>query len=232
MSSLNRKIKESSIEKRPINVVLQTQTAVMGDLLRYVLQSAEGIALISQKSMDSHRLPNGEGVLISEYNAQATTTRFQSKKGQGSDWPRLLIGDVLPIEEEVSLFQCGEAGYLSLPNQLPFLVKSIAEVANGGVWFSRNVLVGLQKSLGKNNRGEQSNCASELIKMLLTRREYMVKQSVCLGLRNKEVAERLSISEKTVKLHLNRIFKKLSITSRGELMALNQDPRGLSNLFL
>jgi DNA-binding NarL/FixJ family response regulator len=51
----------------------------------------------------------------------------------------------------------------------------------------------------------------------------MVNQSVCMGLRNKEVAELLSISEKTVKLHLNRIFKKLSISSRGELMALDRN---------
>ncbi|OUS24260.1 hypothetical protein A9Q99_25340 [Gammaproteobacteria bacterium 45_16_T64] len=228
MCRLNKEYNETLSGKGPIKVIVQTHTTAIDVLLRYVLQSSEEITLLPCASIEPHRLPNGEGVLVSEYEPGAA--RVQFKKEQKIRWPRLLIGSALPSEEEVSVFQSGEAGYLSLPNQLPFLVKSISEIANGGLWFSRDILYRVQKLLEYESDTEQPSCGSELIKMLLTRREYMVKQSVCLGLRNKEVADRLSISEKTVKLHLNRIFKKLSITSRGELMALDHDPQGLSRL--
>ena len=43
-------------------------------------------------------------------------------------------------------------------------------------------------------------------------------QLVAAGLRNKEIALRLQISEKTVKFHLGRIFDKLGVDSRTELL--------------
>jgi DNA-binding NarL/FixJ family response regulator len=51
----------------------------------------------------------------------------------------------------------------------------------------------------------------------LSIREEQVVRFVALGLRNAEVAEKLSISERTVKAHLNTIFRKLGIRDRVEL---------------
>jgi DNA-binding CsgD family transcriptional regulator len=52
----------------------------------------------------------------------------------------------------------------------------------------------------------------------LSPREREVVQLVAAGLRNKEIARRLQISEKTVKFHLGRIFDKLGVDSRTELL--------------
>jgi len=48
----------------------------------------------------------------------------------------------------------------------------------------------------------------------LTGREWEIAEGVGRGLRNKEIAHRLSISEKTVKSHLNNIFRKLRVDNR------------------
>jgi DNA-binding NarL/FixJ family response regulator len=48
----------------------------------------------------------------------------------------------------------------------------------------------------------------------LTKRETSVLRLVAEGLANKEIARRLSISEKTVKAHLNNVFAKLDVHSR------------------
>ena len=53
---------------------------------------------------------------------------------------------------------------------------------------------------------------------MLTARELEVVRLVASGLRNKEIAEQLSISEGTVKAHLRAIFEKLGVTSRSRLM--------------
>jgi len=52
----------------------------------------------------------------------------------------------------------------------------------------------------------------------LTRREREIVRHVALGLRNAEVAERLHVTEGTVKTHLNNIFQKLGLRDRVELV--------------
>lgn len=55
---------------------------------------------------------------------------------------------------------------------------------------------------------------------LMTMREIEVAMTVAKGLSNKEVADGLSITEKTVKFHLTRIFKKVGVKSRTQLTVL------------
>jgi DNA-binding NarL/FixJ family response regulator len=52
----------------------------------------------------------------------------------------------------------------------------------------------------------------------LTRREREVAALVCHGLANKEIARRLGLAEGTVKTHLSKIFEKLGIRRRSELI--------------
>jgi len=56
-------------------------------------------------------------------------------------------------------------------------------------------------------------------------REGEVITLVCQGLRNKEIARKLGVSEHTVKARLNQIFKKFHITGRSQLIALALDRR-------
>jgi two-component system, NarL family, nitrate/nitrite response regulator NarL len=52
----------------------------------------------------------------------------------------------------------------------------------------------------------------------LTKRERQVAALVCHGLPNKEIARKLRVAEGTVKVHINRIFQKLRVRSRSELI--------------
>ena len=54
----------------------------------------------------------------------------------------------------------------------------------------------------------------------LSRKEYDIVQFVSQGLKNREIADRLCISEQTVKSHLSRIFRKTNVTSRAQLVPL------------
>jgi DNA-binding NarL/FixJ family response regulator len=85
------------------------------------------------------------------------------------------------------------------------LIDAIRTVAQGNVWMPAVL---------------QSRLAARLANPLaeeLSPREEQVVRFVALGLRNAEVAKRLSISERTVKAHLNAIFRKLRIRDRVEL---------------
>ena len=54
----------------------------------------------------------------------------------------------------------------------------------------------------------------------LTHREREIIYFVCEGLSNKEIADKLNISEQTVKAHLHRIFKKFGISNRAQLISI------------
>jgi len=52
---------------------------------------------------------------------------------------------------------------------------------------------------------------------VLTPRELEIVRMVATGLRNKQIAERLSITEGTVKIHLHSIYQKVNVSGRVEL---------------
>jgi DNA-binding NarL/FixJ family response regulator len=85
------------------------------------------------------------------------------------------------------------------------LMDAIAAVQEGHVWIPP----ALQKHLAER--------LNEPPEEPLTPRETEIVRHVAMGLRNAEVAERLSISEVTVKTHLNNIFQKLGLRGRTAL---------------
>jgi DNA-binding NarL/FixJ family response regulator len=85
------------------------------------------------------------------------------------------------------------------------LMDAIRTVAADDVWLPAS----LQTHLAGQLRSPGTS--------VLTPREDEVLRYVAMGLRNAEVAEKLSISEETVKTHLNRIFRKLGVRDRVEL---------------
>src|SRR5438105_1430803 len=60
---------------------------------------------------------------------------------------------------------------------------------------------------------------------MLTEQEQLVADAVGQGRRNREVAAELNLSPRTVEAHLGRIYRKLGINSRSELIALSRDAR-------
>lgn len=53
---------------------------------------------------------------------------------------------------------------------------------------------------------------------LLTTREAEIVDFVCTGLRNKDIADRVGLSEGTIKVHLHNVYRKLGVNSRSELI--------------
>jgi DNA-binding NarL/FixJ family response regulator len=69
-----------------------------------------------------------------------------------------------------------------------------------------------------------------LVPRRLTRREAEIVDLVSQGLQNKKIAERLSITDTTVRHHLTSIFEKLSVTNRLELMRFAYDGQHSSSI--
>lgn len=86
------------------------------------------------------------------------------------------------------------------------LMDAIRAVIAGNVWMPPS----LQNQLAARLRDPGTN--------LLSPREEEVVRYVAAGMRNAEVAKKLSISEQTVKVHLNAVFRKLGVRDRVQLV--------------
>ncbi|MBI3780014.1 MAG: response regulator transcription factor [candidate division NC10 bacterium] len=97
------------------------------------------------------------------------------------------------------------------------LVKCIHKVHAGGQWWEKRSLGRAMETMLRREAGERE------IAGVLTPRELQIVRLVASGLHNKEIADKLTISEGTVKIHLHHIYEKLHVDGRLELTLYAQD---------
>ena len=98
-------------------------------------------------------------------------------------------------------------GILSPHTELHLFKKALKVVSEGQIWIDNASVKAVL-----HDRGIVSQTGD------ISGREQEIIECICQGLSNKEIAQRLALSPHTVKAHLNRIFRKLNITSRSKLM--------------
>jgi len=108
------------------------------------------------------------------------------------------------------------AGVVTTNSSLALLDKAMKAVLAGDLWFGRDMVHALisTRSGAKGGAVPSENGES------LSPREKDVISLICNGYTNKEVAVHLALSEQTIKAHLSRIFKKLQVTNRSQLVVM------------
>lgn len=109
-------------------------------------------------------------------------------------------------------FRLGASGLVLKESAPRLLVQSVRQVANGEQSWNGKAIAGALRLVLQR---EQAVAAASSV---LTARELEVTRMVASGLRNKEIASRLAITEGTVKFHLHSIYEKLQIDGRYALM--------------
>jgi DNA-binding NarL/FixJ family response regulator len=127
----------------------------------------------------------------------------------------VLLLDRSERELVVDAFRAGARGILNRSTELKMICKCLCNVYQGQIWATSNelelVLDALFRTAGL--RVIDAKGAT-----LLSKREEQVVGFVADGLSNRDIARELSLSEHTVKNHLFRIFEKLGVSSRVELV--------------
>jgi DNA-binding NarL/FixJ family response regulator len=120
------------------------------------------------------------------------------------------------MDEEIIIeaIQAGAKGYLSKNSSISRLFKAIKAVNNDELWIERQLIA---KYFNGDIAADSCLAGSpEKIEQVLTPREQDVLRILMQGATNKEIGRQLFICEKTVKSHLNSIFKKLNVRRRLE----------------
>lgn len=131
---------------------------------------------------------------------------------EGLDVPVVLIAGDIEEDDLLEAVQLGVRGVVLKEMAPDLLVRCVRTVHGGGQWLDGQ-LTGraLTRLLARES-------ARQRLTKLLTPREIELTKHVTEGLRNKEIAARLGITEGTVKIHLHRIYDKLAVSSRVELV--------------
>ena len=118
---------------------------------------------------------------------------------------------VLTIHSEVEYLlkavDIGVNGYLLKDSESAELKKAINAVVNGENYIQPSLIPVLNAKMIDRDK--------DTVKIeSLTKRELEVLKNLSYGMYNKEIAEKLDISERTVKNHISNIFKKIEVTDR------------------
>lgn len=108
----------------------------------------------------------------------------------------------------------GIRGYVHKDIESSELIKSVKAVYDGDLWAERKLMGKVVD--GSTYPTKEVNLKGQIYD--LTETEIKIIKLVLTGMTNKEVADELYISEKTVKFHLYKVFKKLTLKNRSELM--------------
>ncbi|MFI7382557.1 response regulator [Streptomyces sp. NPDC049813] len=159
------------------------------------------------------RMPGTDGI--------AATRRLLDQADEPA--PRVLVLTTFDLDEYVyGALRAGAAGFLLKDSGPERLLTAVAAVANGDHLFAptvtRRLVEAYTPATGRKGAAAQDSTGEQLSE--LTGREREVLELTGRGLSNQQMAERLFISDATVKTHLNRAMAKLGLSSRAQAVVL------------
>lgn len=133
---------------------------------------------------------------------------------------RLVLLLTASPEDEVLIedIRQGTRGYILASSAPALIAKAVRAVAAGSIWAERRIL---EKAISMHQMLLPELLQSHVPELQpLTSREMDMLSHVLKGATNREIAEISNISERTVKTHLYRVYRKLNVKSRTKAIAL------------
>jgi len=210
-------------EPQPIRVVLADDHPLMLRAMEDLLRSEGGFRVEAQcpdgeaalEAVRAHRpdilvldvrMPRRDGIsVLHAIKSEQLPTRV------------VLLAASLDEEQLIEASRLGVSGVVLKEMAPRLLIQCIRKVHAGEQWMERRAHARAFEVLLRREAGARE------ISKVLTIREIDVLRMTASGLRNRQIAEQLNISEGTVKTHLHSIYEKLNIRSRTELILYCRD---------
>lgn len=148
-----------------------------------------------------------------------TLSRFIRSVQAKSPHTRVIYLLRKPLHDDavISDMKTGIRGYVKITDSPAIIAKAIQSVQAGEIWAERRIL---EKGIANPMLLPETLQSHVPGLPPLTNREMEVLTMVLQGASNREIADRSSISERTVKTHLYRVYRKLNVKSRTKAIAL------------
>jgi NarL family two-component system response regulator YdfI len=205
----------------PIRVMITDDHLIVREGLRLILETAEGIDIVGEASDGAECLR-----LVPELKPDVILMDLQMPRMDGitaidhlrSEHAEIAIVILTTFNEDDLMLrglQAGARGYLLKDTNRENLLDTIQAAARGETLLKPEILARVLSSKPASGSTSISHSGSPL-----TERELEVLQAAARGERNKEIAYKLGITERTVKAHLASIYQKFSVDSRAAAVAV------------
>jgi len=208
----------------PFTVIVAHENSLSGELLSSALKRCRNYFRVVAVVCSSKELLKQ----VTEHRPQVTVINEDLEDGPGSglkalrelhanknDTRAVMLLDCSDEGKVIDAFSAGARGVVCKSSPLRAVCKCLRCVHAGQIWAGSAELQWVCEAL---ERRQAARIVSAKGNPLLTKREDQIAHMVAEGLPNPEISSKLGVSEHTVKNHLFRIYEKLGVSSRVELV--------------
>lgn len=204
-----------------IRVVLIDDQPVIRAALRELITADSPVDVTAEFPTIAAAIAESEApfdlVLINLNEDRSSLSSLPELLGKSPGSRALVLASVRDREGHTLAMRYGAMGIAFKERTPELLVKAIEKVHAGEVWLERAMMASVLGEMSKAYDGRKADLPDSQI-ATLTERERQVVGLIGEGLKNKQIAARLFISETTVRHHLTSIFDKLNVADRCELV--------------
>jgi len=213
----------AAVETEQIRVVLIDDQLLFRVGIRSLLDRGNGIKVVGDAGNreEALALVHGERpdviLLDLSFHGESGLDLIPQIMSQAERSRILILTAIRDTELHRKAVRLGAKGLVSKDASVETLSKAIEKVHAGEVWLDRTTTAAVLEELFRGNESRKLGTEEAKIETL-TEREREVISAVGEGLKNKQIGERLFISDVTVRHHLTSIYAKLGVTDRLELV--------------
>jgi DNA-binding NarL/FixJ family response regulator len=214
--------------QKPIRILIADDHPIFRDGLKQLLSLEADFQVVGDVGHGDDVLPavNAQkpDILLLDLKLPGThgLTILQKLQAAGNGVTRVIVLTASEDKSEfVQAMKMGTCGIVLKQSPTDLLFKSIRKVYAGEIWLDSDTTAAVMQQFATGSDDySQSPAASNgrpRERSPLSQREREIVALVAQGFKNKEMAEKMFISEQTVKNHLHNIFDKLGVSDRLEL---------------
>jgi NarL family two-component system response regulator LiaR len=198
------------IVREGIVAILETQSDIQ--VIGEVSDGSEAVTRVAEGGIDVVLMD----LAMAQMDGAEATRRIRALDNSA----RVLVLTAFDTDERIlEAVQAGAQGYLLKGAKPAEIFDAVRVVHSGGSLLQPTVANSLLRALTGASKANATAIPAGPDIEPLTEREREVLVLIAKGLRNKEIADTLFISERTVKFHANALYQKLNVTSRTEAVS-------------
>lgn len=211
-----------TVTENPIRILLVDDHAIMRDGLRMLIESQSGLRVVGMASnrKETFELVQSELpdviLLDLDLGGENSLTFLSELREMAKKEKILVLTGLRDPDAHRQAMRLGAMGVVLKENAAEVLIKAIEKVHAGEVWLDRSTMGSLLNEMTR--KGSEERDPEEAKIATLTERERQVIALIGEGLKNKQIADRLCLSETTITHYLSSVFSKLEVSDRLELV--------------
>jgi two-component system nitrate/nitrite response regulator NarL len=216
---------QRTITQNRIRVAVADSQALFRDGLRKLLINEQDFDIVAETGTGAALIPLLENsrpdivLLASPMEGESSQDLLNGIQRLHPEVKVIVLSAANDQDEFVKNVRAGARGIVQKSTSGSMLIKAIRKVQDGEFWLDRNTTAEVVRHFSDRSAAPVNPIREKAEARIptLSRREREIVALVTQGFRNKELAEKLSISEQTVKNHMHNIFDKLGVSDRLEL---------------